>query len=221
MSDNTPLSDVLTTAEGGNLAGVFERWVGTDRVAYYDLTHGDLKAPVVVSYDDFDQRCARIAGGLLARGLAAGSRIGILADNSVDYAAAYMGIARAGLVTVPLNSRQPAATLTWVAQDAELALVLHDRTNAPLVPADTPAIEFGGDAWNALIDAEPSPITVVGQDAVAVQMYTSGSTGRPKGVLLTHGGQLFSIDQYLNGVMPMDPDAVSYTHLTLPTTPYV
>jgi acyl-CoA synthetase (AMP-forming)/AMP-acid ligase II len=37
-------------------------------------------------------------------------------------------------------------------------------------------------------------------------MYTSGSTGRPKGVLLSHKGQLFSIDLYLNGVLPMDPD---------------
>lgn len=43
-------------------------------------------------------------------------------------------------------------------------------------------------------------------DEIAVQMYTSGSTGRPKGVLLSHGGQLFSIDRYVNRVLPMDPD---------------
>ncbi|MEM7095335.1 MAG: class I adenylate-forming enzyme family protein [Actinomycetota bacterium] len=202
----TPVSDVLATAAGGNLAGIFERWIGTDRIAYLNLTHGDIEAPVIVSYDDFADRCARFAGGLLARGLQPTQRVGILADNSVDFATSYIGIAWAGLVTVPLNTRQPAANLAWVAEDAELALVVHDAANADLVPPDTPAIEFGSDDWSGLLRADPAAIATMRPDDVAVQMYTSGSTGRPKGVLLTHGGQLFSIDQYLNGVMPMDPD---------------
>ena len=200
------VSDVLNTAAGGNLAGIFERWVGTDRIAYIDLTHGDLERPVTVSYDDFDDRCGRLAAGLQARGLGRGDRVGILADNSVDFAASYIGIARAGLVTVPLNTRQPAATLAWVADDAGLALILHDESNRSLVAPDTPAIEYGSDEWKTLLAGEPIPTTPMEPADVAVQMYTSGSTGRPKGVLLTHGGQLFSIDQYLNGVMPMDPD---------------
>lgn len=201
-----PISDVLTTAEGGNLAGIFQRWVGTDRIVYYDLTHGDIETPNVVTYDEFAGRCGRLAGGLLARGLRPGQRVAILADNSVDYGVAYMGIAWAGMATVPLNTRQPAATLAWVAEDAELALVFFDDANADRVPAGVPAIRIGSDEWAAMIAAEPVPIASVDGGDVAVQMYTSGSTGRPKGVLLTHGGQLFSIDQYLNGVMPMDPD---------------
>ncbi|NND49142.1 MAG: AMP-binding protein, partial [Rhizobiales bacterium] len=142
-----PISNVLTTAEGGNLAGIFQRWVGTDRIVYYDLTNGDIESPNVVTYDDFAERCARIAGGLLAFSAGSapgggadppqnvrGKRVGILADNSVDYAASYMGIAWAGMATVPLNTRQPAATLEWIAEDAELALVIHDDTNADRLP---------------------------------------------------------------------------------------
>lgn len=205
MSDSV-ISDVLKTATGGNLAGIFDRWVGTDRVAYIDLTEGGIDAPTTVSYDEFADRCARLAGGLIARGLTRGQRVGILADNSVDFAASYIGVAWAGLVTVPLNTRQPAATLAWVADDADVALILHDETNRSLVAPDTPGIEFRSEAWVELLANDPVPITEMERDDVAVQMYTSGSTGRPKGVLLTHGGQLFSIDQYLNGVMPMDPD---------------
>ncbi|MEM9653522.1 MAG: class I adenylate-forming enzyme family protein [Actinomycetota bacterium] len=200
------ISDVLGTAAGGNLAGIFERWRNTDRIAYVDLTAGDINRPVTVGYNELADRCGRLAGGLLARGLERGQRIGILADNSVDYAVSYLGIAWAGLVTVPLNTRQPATTLAWVADDADLALILHDESNRSLVAPDTPAIEYGGDDWAGLFTADPVPVADMAADDVAVQMYTSGSTGRPKGVLLTHGGQLFSIDQYLNGVMPMDPD---------------
>lgn len=190
----------------GNLAGALSQWVGTGRVAFLDCTRGELERPVEVGYDEFDERCARVAGGLLARGLQRGDRVGILADNSVDYGACYFGIARAGLVTVPLNTRQPADTLAWVAGDAGMALVFHDEANADLVPAGLPAIALGSVDWDALLAADPHGVTTMEADEVAVQMYTSGSTGRPKGVLLTHGGQLFSIDQYLGGVMPMDAD---------------
>jgi len=198
----------MTTPPGptGNLGGIFARWIGTDRIAFLDATGGDLANPIPVTYDELDDRCGRLAAGLRARGLRSGDRVGILADNSVDYAVGYAGIVRGGQVTVPLNTRQPAETLAWVAGDADLALVLHDQANTERCPEGIPAVEIGSTAWHELLDHGPDPVASVGSEAVAVQMYTSGSTGRPKGVLLTHGGQLFSIDQYLAGVMPMDPD---------------
>ncbi len=195
-----------SSVRSGNLGGVFARWRGTGRIAFLDATGGDLANPVPVTYDDLDDRCGRLAAGLRARGLEPGDRVGVLADNSVEYAVGYAGIARGGQVTVPLNTRQPAESLAWVAGDADLALVLHDEANADRCPDGVPAIEIGSAAWHELLDHSPDPVVAVESDAVAVQMYTSGSTGRPKGVLLTHGGQLFSIDQYLAGVMPMDPD---------------
>jgi acyl-CoA synthetase (AMP-forming)/AMP-acid ligase II len=110
------------------------------------------------------------------------------------------------MVTVPLNCRQPVDALTWVADDAGLALVVHDRANEDRVPGGVPTMEIGSADWDRLLTVDPLAVAEAEPDDVAVQMYTSGSTGRPKGVLLTHGGQLFSIDQYLSGVMPMDPD---------------
>ena len=107
---------------------------------------------------------------------------------------------------MPLNTRQPAATLSWVAADAGIALVIHDAANRNSVPSGVPTVELGSTEWSTLLDSDPEPVAAMDPDEVAVQMYTSGSTGRPKGVLLSHGGQLFSIDQYLTGVMPMDAD---------------
>lgn len=189
-----------------NLGAIATPWVGTGRTAYVDLTRG-IDAAAEVSFDAFDDLAARVGGYLVGQGLEPGARVGIAADNSVAFGACYLGICRAGFVTVPLNTRQSAENLAWVADDAGLALVFGDDANADRRPTGVPAVSFDdGDGWGQVLAAEPVAPADVEADDVAIQMYTSGSTGRPKGVLLTHRGQLFSIQQYLGGVLPMDPD---------------
>jgi len=193
-----------------NLGDLPSQWVGTGRTAFVDLTGDPAAGPVPVGYDDLADRCARIAGWLQQQGFGRGARIGILADNAVDYAACYFGIMQAGMVSVPLNTRQPPAIQADVAADAALALVFHDADHTGLLPPGVPSVLMGGDdggpsGWRRVLDAGPVAAADMSPDEVAVQMYTSGSTGRPKGVLLTHGGQLFSIHQYVTGVLPMEP----------------
>ncbi|MGI9613870.1 MAG: class I adenylate-forming enzyme family protein [Acidimicrobiales bacterium] len=207
----TPPSVSTAGIPGGNLGGISCPWVGTGRIAYVDATAGidttGVDTPAVeVSFDTFDDLAARVAGGLAARGLTAAARVGLLADNSVAYGACYLGIPRAGMATVPLNTRQSPENLRYVADDAELTLVIHDAANAHLLPPNIAAIELGTAAWETLVANDQLDPVTVDADDIAVQMYTSGSTGKPKGVLLSHGGQLFSIEQYLTGVLPMDPD---------------
>ena len=202
---SSPPAVSTASIPGGNLGAIATPWAGSGRLAYVDATAG-VDAAVEIGFDRFDDLVARVAGGLVARGLRSGGRIGLLADNSVAYGACSLGAPRAGMVTVPLNTRQSAENLDYVARDAELAVVIHDAANASLLPPDVPAVRLGSPEWDELIAADPLDAVAVDPDDVAVQMYTSGSTGRPKGVLLSHGGQLFSIEQYLGGVLPMDPD---------------
>ncbi len=197
----------------GNLGAIHLPWAGTGRIAFLDVTHGDIDAPTPVTFAEFEARSAAVAAALAAAGLDVASRVGILADNSVDFAATYFAIPRAGMVSVPLNTRQPSENLSFVADDAAMALVFHDAANIGRLPVGVRSIQFGSSAWSEFLSVGgasagvgPVDVAAVDPDTTAVQMYTSGSTGRPKGVLLSHGGQLFSIDQYLGGVMPMDPD---------------
>ncbi len=194
-----------------NLGDLPTQWVGTGRIAFVDLTGDAGAGPVEVSYDELADRCARVAGWLGRQGCGRAARIGILADNSVDYAACYLGIMQAGMVSVPLNTRQPPSVQADVAADAALAVVFHDADHADRLPPGMPSVLIGGGerdplSWHAVLDSPPAAASTLASDEVAVQMYTSGSTGRPKGVLLTHGGQLFSIHQYVTGVLPMEPD---------------
>ena len=102
--------------------------------------------------------------------------------------------------------------------------------------------------YDAGVIAASERITPLQPDHLAYVIYTSGSTGTPKGAANTHAGrvndllsmqdilQLTEEDRILHKtslsfdaavwewILPLIVGAqvaVSYTHLTLPTTPYV
>ncbi len=186
-----------------NLATIFEAHLGAGKVAFIDLSGGEATE---VTYDGFAERCARVAGGLAAAGIGIGARVAILADNSVDYAALYFGICRIGAVTVPLNTKLPVDGLGYIVDDADVALIVLDDSNADRLPPGRPSLRIGSAEWQQLLDAEPADAVPLDPVAIAVQMYTSGSTGRPKGVLLSHGSQLFTVEQYTSGGFFMSVD---------------
>ena len=140
-----------------------------------------------VSYRELRERALRVAGGLVARGLQPGDRVGVLADNCGEYYDAVFGAVAAGCAVVPLNTRLPRDQQAFIAADAAVQLVIADEANLPRAPEGVALVQFATPGWTALAGAAPlaGPVAVADDD-VAVHIYTSGSTGRPKGVLLTH-----------------------------------
>ena len=64
---------------------------------------------------EFQQRIARMAGGLRSLGLGEGDRAACLALNSDRYLEFYFGVAWSGAVFVPINIRlAPAEILYWL-----------------------------------------------------------------------------------------------------------
>src|ERR1700728_3469072 len=72
---------------------------------------------------EFDALCAAVARGLLRRGVGRGARVGILAENRLEFMAAYFGIMRMGAVAVPVNHRLPRATIAHIFRDSAIELV--------------------------------------------------------------------------------------------------
>ncbi len=154
-------------------------------------------APRTVTFGALDALADAAARGLLRRGLVRGDRVAILAANSAEFLAALYGAQRAGLVAVPVNWRFPPATVEYVLRDSGAALVFCDAARRKAVPADLPAVELGGEEWDALVDPGPFEAVTPEPAEPALFLYTSGSTGRPKGVVLSHQSHLWAVEQRL------------------------
>ena len=156
-----------------------------------------------ISFAQFHAQADAVARGLLARGVARGAGVGLLAANRAEYLIAFVGIMRAGMVAVPINFKLPRETIAHIEQDARLALVLVDGERQALV-GDVPSVRFDdAAAWSDFLVTGPHASPDMRDDEFAVVLYTSGSTGRPKGVPLTHGSYLWGVDLLVATGPPM------------------
>ncbi|MFZ9322672.1 MAG: class I adenylate-forming enzyme family protein [Hylemonella sp.] len=156
-----------------------------------------------LSYAQWDQRALRLAAGLRGLGLAQGERVGLLAYNCLEWMEIYVGLARAGLVAVPLNFRLSGPEVAYILDNAEVAAVIAGPEFCSTLDAVRPQLKVPTGRYVTLGDAAPAGWlgyealmaaanpdrefeTVGAQDTCAL-MYTSGTTGRPKGAIRSHG----------------------------------
>ena len=157
-----------------------------------------------LTYQQWDQRASRLASGLLDSGLKPGDRVGLLAYNCVEWMEIYVGLARAGLVAVPINFRLTGTEIAYILGHAEAsALIAGDDFGAtvdqirPELPIASERFFVLGDTaspgwtpYERLIEAgDPAfDFAPVDPAEICALMYTSGTTGRPKGAIRSHGG---------------------------------
>jgi fatty-acyl-CoA synthase len=165
-----------------------------DRPAAADLSR-------TLSFSEWDARANRIANALREGfGLERGDRVGVMAYNRLEWLELYLGLARAGLVAVPINFRLVASEVAFILADCGArALVVEDRlagvTEEARRQSGLPAVVLGGERvggtheYEELLGrASPAPPSgpPPGPADPWVLMYTSGTTGRPKGALQPH-----------------------------------
>jgi len=183
-------------------------------IAAESATRLAIVYPRPVTYGELLTGATRIARGLRARGIAAGSPVPVWIGCPVDSLTASLGIALAGGAFVPIDPRAPLGRARFVVEDCQ--------SRVAIVDGDRRALLFGEGAVQALTTDEltsagglppgdgPAAAAITAEQPACV-IYTSGSTGQPKGVVLTHANlaNMLGLRRGLHGaasrVLPIHP----------------
>ena len=156
-----------------------------------------------LTYREWDERTTRLAAALRTLGLAQGERVGVIAYNCLEWMEIYAGMARAGLVVVPLNFRLTAPEIAYILGHAEVSAVIAGPEFCAVIDSVRAEVGLANERYIVMSDDVPARWTgyeslvgtgdsttvfeTVRPDDVAALMYTSGTTGRPKGAIRSHG----------------------------------
>jgi long-chain acyl-CoA synthetase len=160
------------------------------------LSRGEDSAEAILwrdralTYGELREKVAQVAGGLVARGHLKGDRVGILSENSPFFASAYLGIIRAGLTAVPLQTEVSPGALAEIVSSTGISDIFISNRFLPRLRPWAQELglsllpEYYGDDLPAV--AKVSLPEIDADHDLAALMFTSGSTGSPKGVMVTH-----------------------------------
>ena len=167
-----------------------------DRVAVID---GDR----TLTFAAVDERASRLANHLTSTGLAAGDRVAVLLGNRLEYPEVAAGIAKAGLVMVPLNPRLTPAEARYILEHSKSRAVVLDEALSSIVADSVAALGLStlvidgstlGPAYEEALAAasDVDPFVQLSEQDPFCITYTSGTTGKPKGVLISHRSRVLT-----------------------------
>jgi fatty-acyl-CoA synthase len=169
-----------------------------------------------VTYDQLVTNAMQRARGLVALGVKPGDHVGILLPSGIAFIETLFGVAMTGAVSVLMNARYRSPELAYVAENADLTIIItndeiDDHVNfverltealpdRATLPKLRHLILLGGNSATGFIDQavfDAAAATVseaqIHQTRLSVRLrdtcmilYTSGTSANPKGCLLSH-----------------------------------
>lgn len=165
---------------------------------------------VVMSYAGFRDAAARLANGMVARGIKKGDHIAVFMENRVEYLVVLYGIWFAGGTAVPINAKLHAKEADWIIGNSDSVLTFSDgKLGRDLA---VPPVMFQSPDWDALLAHDPLARPALMDDSDMIWLfYTSGTTGKPKGVVMSCGNIASMTYNYFTDVDDVfDRDAILY-----------
>ena len=166
------------------------------------------------SWKEMRDRATRLASALSARGIGRNDTVSIIAPNIPEMFEAHFGVAAAGAVLNPINTRLDPATIAYILDHSQAKVLITDTQFAPAVKKALASLDnsdliiidindqqneqasktdehLGEMNYEAFITTgDPDfPWILPDNEWNAISLnYTSGSTGKPKGVVCHHRG---------------------------------
>jgi len=173
----------------------------------------------VATYGDIARLAGRFAAFVEERGIGAGDRVILWAENSAEWVAAFYGLMLRGVVAVPLDAYGSAEFAERVAAEVRPKLVVGNLALLKKLSGElegrqvrnAAGTEANQDRWptlafeewaNSLPVREAGAMKGLNLDTPLQILFTSGTTGEPKGIVHTHGNVLASIDPIEKGAKP-------------------
>jgi acyl-coenzyme A synthetase/AMP-(fatty) acid ligase len=188
-----------TAAERG--PALLRGWLATATRAHPDKPYlVAVEDGRAISYGALARLAGRIASHLAARAIGPNDRVVLLANNSLEHLAAYVGVLSAGATVCTVHLEMNRAYLDALLPALAPRLVLFEdgldlttlmaRTGGEWRPLGRWA-ESGGEGFFADLAAPAPAPPALPADALAcrndaVIFFTSGTSARPKGVILTY-----------------------------------
>jgi amino acid adenylation domain-containing protein len=143
----------------------------------------------LLSYAELNRRANQFAHYLQALGVQFEVLVGVALERSAAWLISVLAILKAGGTYLPLDPSYPIERLTFMLEDAQVPLLLIERTELEMLSDTRTHLLRLQEVW-PLIEQQPSdpPSSRVQMEQVAYVIYTSGSTGTPKGVQVPHRG---------------------------------
>ena len=190
------------------------------------------EAWVDITSKEFLDEVKAVAKGIIANGVEAGERIGVMSRTRYEWTLVDYAIWYAGAVSVPVYETSSAEQIQWMLSDSEaVAIFVEKESNKQTydeVAVDIPTCtrtwcfednvlddlkEEGASVSDDVLEARRATLN---PDALATIIYTSGTTGRPKGCMLTHRNFMFEVDNVVWGLPDVFLTPGSSTLLFLP-----
>jgi fatty-acyl-CoA synthase len=183
----------------GNHFADFLEAISAHRASAPALIHGGR----VTTWQQFEERAARLAGYLSKAGLRIESKIGIYMQNCSEFMEATFATFKCRGVPVNINYRYQLAELAYLVENADLEGFVFHAKYAGLVSelarrfpqlrvlievddGSTGASPFAVPYETAIADSGAMPRIKRSGDDYFI-FYTGGTTGMPKGVMYRHG----------------------------------
>ncbi|WP_284035499.1 long-chain-fatty-acid--CoA ligase [Neobacillus sp. 114] len=151
------------------------------------------------TYAEVEERANRLANALMNMGLKKGDRCAVLFYNRAEWLEVHHGLAKAGIIVVPVNFRFTATEVKYVINNSRAKAIIYEESFSEIVEEikeDTPSLahyvglgeEGKGINYDECLRSSSSdnPEVDVRENDPLLIGYTSGTTGFPKGAVITH-----------------------------------